>query len=76
MRVLIALGVVLACAATMRSAGDPAVSEAGRQSLSAFLKDAVARGEVPGVVMRKMSPGSGASPSSATTHAGASSYGS
>ena len=50
MRVLIALGLVLACAAAMRSAGDPAVSEAGRQSLSAFLKDAVARGEVPGVV--------------------------
>ena len=50
MRVLIAVGLVLACGATMRSAADPAVSEAGRQSWSAFLRDVVARGEVPGVV--------------------------
>jgi methyl acetate hydrolase len=49
-RSLIAAGLVLACGVTMRSAPDPAVSEAGRQSLSAFLSDAVAKGEVPGVV--------------------------
>jgi CubicO group peptidase (beta-lactamase class C family) len=44
------MSLVLACGATMRSAAEPAVSEAGRRSLSAFLTDAVARGEVPGVV--------------------------
>jgi CubicO group peptidase (beta-lactamase class C family) len=50
MRVLTAVGLVPACGVTMRSAADPVVSDAGRQSLSAFLEDAVARGEVPGVV--------------------------
>ena len=50
MRGLIAVGLVLAGGATMRSATDPAVSDVGRQSLSAFLRDAVANGEVPGVM--------------------------
>src|SRR5213075_2340286 len=50
MRLLIALGLVLAYGATMRSATEPSLSEAGRRSLSAFLEAAVARGEVPGVV--------------------------
>jgi CubicO group peptidase (beta-lactamase class C family) len=41
---------MVTCGVAMRSAADPAVSESGRQSLSAVLREAVARGEVPGVV--------------------------
>ncbi len=49
-RAICVAGVLVAFGLGVISAADPAVPAEGQTALSAFLRDAVARGEVPGVV--------------------------
>ena len=49
-RAICVAGVLMAFGLGVISAADPAVPAEGQTALSAFLRDAVARGEVPGVV--------------------------
>jgi methyl acetate hydrolase len=49
-RVLCCLAVMSILGVGLRSAADPSINPGGAETLSAFLRDSVARGDVPGVV--------------------------